>query len=76
MVQLTKEENAELIESGMDEETVARIYYMEMRRLGLTHKESVRNWVDGVNNMKSDSFTADQLNTFKQIIGRVKGKIF
>lgn len=72
---ITNQELAELDSNGMGEGTVARYFYEEMRKSGQTHKESIRNWVDGLNNIQSESFSKDQLDMFKSILGKLKGKI-
>lgn len=73
---LTKEQAQELEMNGMREGSVGRFFYDEMIKKGLSHKEAVRNFVDGLNNMKSDSFDIDQLRIIKSIIGQIKGTIY
>lgn len=75
-MQLTPEQEQELEENGMGKDTVGRFYYNEQRKLGLTHPEAIRNFVDGLNNMQSTSLTSEQMKTLKYIIGRVKGEMF
>lgn len=59
----------------MSEGTIAYFYYLEMRKQNIPHADCIRNFIDGINNMKSSSFSVEQLKKLKQIIHKVKGKI-
>lgn len=72
---LTTAEITELENNGMGIGTVGRFYYDEMRKSGVSHRDSIRNFIDGINNMKSTSFAADQMKSLKEIIHKVKGKM-
>lgn len=75
-MQLTEEQEIELNSNGMHTGTVGRFFYDEMRKRGVSHKDAIRNFIDGLNNMKSESLDEEKLKVLKSIIGRVKGQFY
>jgi hypothetical protein len=68
-MQLTEDEEKELEENGMGVGTVGRFYYDEQRNQRLSHRDALRNFVDGLTNMQSKSLSPEQLKILKSIIG-------
>lgn len=73
---MTPDQEQELEENGMGNGTIGRFYYNEMINEGLSHRDAIRNYVDGLNNMQSTTFTPEQLRILKSIMERVKGQMF
>ena len=73
---LTKDQEKELVSNGIHSGSVGRFYYDEMRSRGVSHKDAIKSFIDGLNNMHSESFDEEQLKVFKSIIGQLKGEMF
>ncbi len=73
-MQISQSEVTDLNSNGIFENTGAMEIYKNFRKEGVEHKEAVKQTIDGIRNLKSTSLSADQVDTVKQALHKIKGQ--
>ena len=62
------EEKKDLLRNSMPDGSFGKMYYDELRKSGVNHKEAIMIWIDGLEYMQSTSLSTEQLELFKRLL--------
>lgn len=72
----TPTEQKDLAQEGFLNGTTYLEIYIDRRTQGLSHKDSVRAAFDGVEGLRSDTLSPEELKMIKHLIKKVPGQFF